>query len=230
VTSDSDRYQRTAAARVTGPSRPPHRAGHPRRDIGTAGRPPAAPEPAPRPVTARSSPPAPVPGPVRYRMTRDARTNEAATLTELVGRLIPGYAALPEGPDGDAAALEARWEQAVATANLVQAVLTVAAVEAGDFHLRGASEDGLTALFADRMNPLDVDQWTGIVPLVLVATSYSPFTGREPPVGNVRWINPHTERTYLESLAALGVIELGPVETAVGDDGLETTGAVLGEL
>ena len=42
---------------------------------------------------------------------------------------------------------------------------------------------------------------------MLIASSYAPFTDRQPPTGNIRWINPHNERTYLESLAAVGVIE-----------------------
>lgn len=150
---------------------------------------------------------APEIGPVTYRLTHDATTRQSGSLTDLIGHLIPGYASIPDGPEGDDAALLARWEHAVATANLVQQVVIGASVEIGDLDVNAASEDVLTVLFADRINPVEAGEWSEKVPLVLVASSYAPFTDREPPTGNVRWINPHNERTFLESLAAVGAIE-----------------------
>lgn len=49
--------------------------------------------------------------------------------------------------------------------------------------------------------------WQHVVPLVLIATDYLPFTGREAPTGNVLWLDPSTEVTYLRSLARLGILE-----------------------
>ena len=62
-------------------------------------------------------------GPVTYRLVHGESTYQSGSLTELVGKLIPGYADIPAGPEGDDAALLARWEHAVAAADLVQQVL-----------------------------------------------------------------------------------------------------------
>lgn len=155
---------------------------------------------------------APEIGPVTYRLTHDSTSHESGSLTDLVGKLVPGYTSMPAGSEGDDAALLARWEHAVAVANLVQQVVLGASVKIGEFDVNIATEDTLTVLFADRINPVGAGEWTEKVPLVLIASSYAPFTDREPPTGNVRWINPHNERTFLESLAAVGVIEFEAVE------------------
>lgn len=145
-----------------------------------------------------------------FRMVHDGVEHESNNLTSLVAQLINGtYAAITEGRDGDEQALLDRWQQAVSTANLVQAIVITAAVNARTFDVKTAGEDILTLLFADRIDPVEVDEWDEPVPLILISTSYAPFTDRMPPIGNIRWINPHTERTYLETLADLGVIEFG---------------------
>ena len=148
-----------------------------------------------------------------YRMEHDGTVTEADSVTDLVSALIPlGYADLPRTPEGDEQALLARWEQSVGTANLVQAVVTAAAVRDGVLDISLASKDVLTALFRDRIEPVEVEEWTQPVPLVLVSTSYAPFTDNTPPIGNVRWINPHTELSYLRSLDAVGVISFDVLE------------------
>ncbi|GAA3635370.1 hypothetical protein [Microlunatus ginsengisoli] len=149
--------------------------------------------------------------PISYRLTHDDRVVEAGSLTELVADLIPGYGELPGTADGDELALLARWQQAVTTANRVQAVLIADVAERGTFDVGTAGEEVLSVLFADRIDPVEVEEWAQPVPLVVVSTSYAPFTDATPPTGNVRWINPHTELTYLQTLAGLGVVALdGP--------------------
>lgn len=145
----------------------------------------------------------------RFRMTHGGGTTESDTLTALVAALVGGdYADLPQTDEGNRQALTARWQQSASTANLVQAVVIAAATETGAFDVGSAGEDILTPLFADRARPVDsVDDWSQEVPLVLISTDYAPFTDRTPPTGNVRWINPHTERTYIETLSGLGVVD-----------------------
>ena len=164
--------------------------------------------------------------PVTYRLVHAEQTQVSGSLTQLVGKLIPGYADLPAGPVGDDAALLARWEHAVAAANLVQQVLIGAAVESGDFDVNLVSEGALSNLFASRIETVEVGEWSEKVPLVLIASSYAPFTERQPPTGNVRWINPHNERTFLESLAAVGLIEFEavPADAIYGRSGPTTGG------
>ena len=43
------------------------------------------------------------------------------------------------------------------------------------------------------------------MPLVLIETDYEPFTQRPLPTGNIAWLNPYTEETFLESLDVAGV-------------------------
>lgn len=147
-----------------------------------------------------------------YRMEHEGHVTEAGTLTELVSALIGGYADLPRTAEGDELALLARWKQSVTSANLVQAVVTGSAVENGAFDVSTADENILTVLFADRIDPVEIEEWDEAMPLVLLSTSYAPFTDRTPPIGNVRWINPHTELTYLASLDAVGVITFTVVQ------------------
>jgi hypothetical protein len=46
------------------------------------------------------------------------------------------------------------------------------------------------------------------VPLVLMTSDYVPFTERPAPTGNIFWLDPTTELTYLRSLDRLGVMKL----------------------
>ena len=143
-----------------------------------------------------------------FRLRHPDGTVESDTLTALVAALVGnGYADLPPSSNGDEQALLARWQQSVTTANQVQAVLTGSAVQAGTIDVAKAGEEVLTPLFADRLHPVELDEWTVPVPLVLICTDYAPFTDNTPPTGNICWINPHTERTYLDTLASLGVVE-----------------------
>lgn len=132
------------------------------------------------------------------------------TRTELTAALIPGYEDIPEGPDQAADSLYARYESAVAIANNRQAVLAAIAQEEGTFDPSLETEDTLTALFTPKDQKIDeINQWDHeYVPLVLVASGYAPYTATQQPTGNVQWIDPYTETTFLDSLAAIGMLEL----------------------
>lgn len=143
-----------------------------------------------------------------YALLFGEQTVLADNLGEIISFLMPDYADMPEGEDGDAEALVYRWAQAVQTANFVQSSLSAEAAASKQFIPTEESDQVLTALLGDRQYPVDgIDSWDHVVPLVLVATDYLPYTDRPAPKGNVRWIDPHDERTFLDSLSKLGLME-----------------------
>ena len=148
----------------------------------------------------------------RFVMTRNGKTVMADTRTELVGCLIPGYDALPHDEDGDEAALVERFKQAVVTADFIQQFIAGCAVNDGDFDFEEASQLELTAFLTPRLeHPTDllgITHWEHHIPLVLVTTSFAPYADRTPPSGNVVWIDPTNETTYLDSMDALGQLKL----------------------
>jgi hypothetical protein len=76
------------------------------------------------------------------------------------------------------------------------------------FDPKNESEDVLT-LFTPRDEKLDeFPEWSYPVPLVLVASGYALYTATARPSGNVLWIDPYTETTYLDGLVGAGLLEL----------------------
>lgn len=144
------------------------------------------------------------------------RTILAETRTELVGQLIPDYQDIAEGAAGDAEALWSRYSSAVAIAGQWQQVLAANATEEGTFDTAVETEEVLTAIFTPREEkPVVTGPWEHKVPLILVRSSYVPYTSVEAPEGNIQWVDPYTETTFMDSLAALGVIETFAVEGAI---------------
>jgi hypothetical protein len=165
----------------------------------------------------------------------------ADSRTELVGAMLPGYADLPDSPQGDDEAIQQRWEQAVATATEIQTGLLAGAAATGGFDPATIGEDALTAMFQDKDVPFTglplTDPGTAealsaigdqpseppvtlrwpenLPPLVLVATDYAPYTTAPRPHGNVLMLDPHTETTWLDSLATLGLIQMWLAQPAV---------------
>lgn len=128
----------------------------------------------------------------------------ADTLTDLVAQLIDDYPL-----DGGAEALDARVAFASRVAQSRQAALAFVATAESQFDPAVESEEALTALFADRELPVaDVEVWGHEVPLVLLNTSYAPYTDVAAPSGNVQWIDPSDEGALLRSLVDLGDIRL----------------------
>jgi hypothetical protein len=137
-------------------------------------------------------------------------TYYAETATEIIDIGILGYAAM----DHDTA-LITRYDDLVAYADALQGCLVAQALEKGYFDPAAVSEGILTAVMCERLIPYEplVDglplEWPGgLPPLVLIRTDYAPFSDRPVPTGNVIWLDPYTELTYLKSLNSLGVIKL----------------------
>lgn len=137
-----------------------------------------------------------------FAMVHENRVTFADTRAELVGYLTGGQ------PCDDGDALFTRYLACVSYANKLQPRLAAAADEAGVFSAQTASESVLTALFEDRYKKVDnFTKWNQEVPLVLVASGYAPYTGNPRPSGNIIWLDPFTDETFLDTLSAAGVIE-----------------------
>jgi len=134
--------------------------------------------------------------------------------TDLVAAGLPGYADLPDDEAGFNAALVARYDDLVGHAAAFQRFLLDEAHRSGVVNIEDMDDDTLTALMQERSVPFDgvpnADTvslaWTCPVPLVLITTDYEPFTDRPVPQGNIVWLDPITEVTYLQSLHKIGAI------------------------
>jgi hypothetical protein len=159
-------------------------------------------------------------------ITHDGSTHFSDTATELLVMAIPGYPAdttdsNDRGDDGvlhsveSDLALIARYDDLVSYADALQQTFVAGAVEDGLLDLSLLDESILTAMLGERMVPYEphIDglptEWpANLPPLVLVATDYEPFTDRPMPTGNLVWVDPSTELTYLQSLNNIGIITL----------------------
>jgi len=100
-----------------------------------------------------------------------------------------------------------RLEQAVMIATAVQESIVAAAVDAGDLD-EFTGEGVWTTLLAERESADPGVRWEHRVPLVLVTSLFAPYTDRDKPVGNIAWVDPIDDVAMLDSLQALGVIEI----------------------
>jgi hypothetical protein len=154
----------------------------------------------------------------------------ADSVTEIIEATLPGYADLKFVDDagnvefideGNDVALVMRYDDLIGYATGLQQSIAGTAIERGDFDPTLVGEDVLTALFAERIVPFEgvplTDdandprvnlEWDLEVPLVLMTSDYVPFTERPAPTGNIFWLDPTTELTYLRSLDRLGVMKL----------------------
>lgn len=131
------------------------------------------------------------------------------TRTDLVAELIAGYSELPDTEEGNDDALYMRYRSAVGVADQFQQIIAAQASNGGTFDHTVESEDVLTAIFTPRDKKITgFSPWNHVVPLVLIATDYTPFRSDPLPEGNIKFINPYTETTFLDTLSQLGVIEL----------------------
>jgi len=141
----------------------------------------------------------------------------ADSLGELIDLILPGYAALPDDPSGDDAALIARHDHIAQVANAIQGGFNEQASERGLLDMATADENLTTALGHDRSLPWSgmVDGagessyvWQSDIPLVLLTTDYAPFTDRPSPQGEaIVMLDPSDEATYLASLTKLGLVQ-----------------------
>ena len=141
----------------------------------------------------------------------DGSTVYTDTAAEVVEEMMPGYESLDS-----AARRDARYRHAAVTASAVQQILMNRAKSEGTFDpddvrysqtvqiLRTDKSLCLELELPER--PGEAADWLPQVPLVLLTTSYAPFT-RHPRIGgNVIWIDPASEESYLASLNATGIV------------------------
>ncbi|UQN30531.1 hypothetical protein [Brachybacterium kimchii] len=100
-----------------------------------------------------------------------------------------------------------RLEQAILIATAVQESIVAGAVQREDLDST-TDEDTWSTLLAGRESADPGPRWDSPVPLVLVSSLFSPFTGRERPTGNIAWIDPADDVSMLDSLQGLGLIEI----------------------
>ncbi|WP_433673855.1 hypothetical protein [Microbacterium gorillae] len=125
----------------------------------------------------------------------------ADTVSELVDQLIDGHG----GADEDTQ-LGLRVDALAHHAGQAQAVVLAAAGDAS----AQLDEDALTVILHDRHSEAPVfDSWESDAPLFLMATSFAPYTDVPCPSGDtIVWLDPSTERSFLDALGAVGVAEL----------------------
>lgn len=127
----------------------------------------------------------------------------ADTLGDLVAEIVDDYP-ITTGPEKDDERLAARADTLAVIAHRAQAAI-LASVGTADI-----SEDALTVLMHDRSSEvLQMTEWDSNIPLLLLATSYAPYTDTPAPSGDaVVMLDAHTERTFLDALASVGAVEL----------------------
>lgn len=134
---------------------------------------------------------------------RNGDTIFADSLSDIVGVLIPGYNDLDDEGDDDPH-LNARIDFLVPLARRAQE-LVLADLAARDVHL---PVDELNAALLDKEKPTSLERWNPAEPLILLATTYEPFTDSHAPEGAVTWLDPTNEVELLRSLSKIGEGEL----------------------
>jgi len=154
----------------------------------------------------------------RYELTYDGdhRRAYADTLTELCGALIEGYdpaaitqRLIDEGVPPDQ--LEAQVTGELDELRILHAVAVQVRLQAdinAHEHIDQLPADQQQALRGDRVTQPAIDQWDAEVPLVLAAHDYQPDGELARPHGNIIWLDPRDESTFLDSLAAAGLVRL----------------------
>ena len=167
-------------------------------------------------------PPEPPPSktgqPYRYELTYDGdhRRAYAETLTELCSALIEGYD--PEAitqrlvdedvPDTQLETLvtgeldELRIVHAVGVQVRLQAAINAHAP------IDQLPPDQRQLLRNDRVTQPSIDHWDSEIPLVLSAHDYQPDGDMPRPTGEIIWLDPRDESTYLSTLEAAGVVRI----------------------
>jgi hypothetical protein len=148
----------------------------------------------------------------------DGSSTYSDSLTEIIGVGIPEYALLGDSDADDDRRLEMRYDDLRSFADILQRWLTGDGIERGLVDVLSIGDTSLTALMSERINPFEgvsVDEdsevlsfeWTCPIPLVLFVTDYAPYANRTAPTGNIIWIDPSTELTFMQALNALGVVD-----------------------
>lgn len=149
----------------------------------------------------------------------DGTTTLSTTRTGLLSEIITGYSELVDtavqNPDSDPL-LEARYDFAVDIATMAQASFLAQAAEHDTYQLADETNEDVYVAYAQDRNDAFAGyrtadgsvsyDWVFEVPLVLIPVHYAPFTDAPAPTGRITWIDPTTETSLLDSLAAAGLI------------------------
>lgn len=144
------------------------------------------------------------------------RTILADTRTDLIEALNPGYRDLLAGPNGQREAAWSRYTFLLGMADALASTVLASMVNAGQVDLAELTEDQLNFLMPPdriRARPF-TGEWTLQVPLVALRSDYAPFTDVTAPTGNVRFLDPSNETTFIDSLVDCGAARLLVNETA----------------
>lgn len=121
--------------------------------------------------------------------------------SDLVDGLIDGHA-----DSGDDDRLRLRYDVLDAARVLRQAAYAAKAAENG-WDPATEGEEVLTQIFS-KTPPFVTGSWDHPVMLVRLRTDYVPFTEVLLPVGNIEFLDPANETTFLASLEKLGAIQV----------------------
>lgn len=127
----------------------------------------------------------------------------ADSLSDIVAVLIPGYDDLDDEHEDDLH-LNARIDTLAPLARRAQE-LVLADLAHREVRL---SDEELNAALMDKEKPVTLRRWVPAEPLVLLATTYEPFTDAPAPEGAVLWLDPTNEAAFLGSLNKIGEGEL----------------------
>lgn len=127
----------------------------------------------------------------------------ADSLSDIIAVLIDGYDTLDDEGDDDPH-LEARIDALVPLAKVAQS-LVLADLAARDIQV---SEAELQAALLDKEQPTNLARWNPAEPLILLTTTYEPFTDAPRPEGAILWLDPTNEAAFLGSLNKIGEGEI----------------------
>ncbi|MHB8318082.1 MAG: hypothetical protein ACYDEP_02450 [Acidimicrobiales bacterium] len=142
------------------------------------------------------------------------------SLVEALAQQIPGYADFVSRASGTDSALDEllglRYDDLRLYADALQRWMIDDAIENGKIDVTSIGDQKLSALMNERLIPFEgIEEddgtadftWECKVPLILFVTDYEPYTNRPQPDGQIMWLDPSTELTYMQSLDTLGVVD-----------------------
>ncbi|MGC0252686.1 hypothetical protein [Pseudactinotalea sp. Z1748] len=144
------------------------------------------------------------------------RTILADSRTELLDAIIDGYHEARTGQEGDREAAWLRYTTLISLADVASAGIFAAMVNDGSVALEDFDENNLnTILPPSRIatRPF-TGHWDNKIPLILIRSDYEPHSHLELPTGNVYFLDPTNEATFLDSMVSAGMAELHVREDA----------------
>lgn len=178
--------------------------------------------------------------PWRMFFDQGQRIADADTLEEMIELLIPGYLELETREEKLAARVRlGAFVRQLARGAIISPIIPEDAENIEDWEwnvlVYGDDEqgdpfgwkDGTGTLGVQDENSEESDVWSSKYPLVLLETSYAPFTDITPPlssegdfeyVKNIIWIRPSNEKDFLYSLSRIGFITFGTPSATIRED------------